>query len=440
MTEYLYRTDSAGAAAPWLARMDRASFELAPPEVTPEGFLLCEAHFAKPGILEYIREDGSVRRELILPEDLFNADSLATMARKPVTNEHPDGKVNSANVGELGVGDTDSEVLAIDNTYAKVRICVRRADAVRCVRNGKLQVSPGYEVLLDETPGTHPVYGRYDARQLRRRYNHLALTDVARGGPDIRLRADGGMAVVNKDSSGWTMHPKLIALFLTLGVKVRKDSEEVMLDEATAKASDMCSKADELTARATELGEAKARIAAMETELAALKAKIVEPAEAGAVVEEAMDADPPADTAAATVEQKNADSIRRAARQKIKERGILEQHARALGVLNMDKMGNKALRKAVVEAADPSVRGDSKRSDEYYRARVDMMALPQRSDSAGTADPYTGIRTALANNLDAASAGQGERADAAKPPPNADRAWAENVNKSFNERHNTANR
>lgn len=66
-------------------RFDRG--ELRSAVRTPEGYYLAEAYVARPGVYEYLNADGSTRRELILPEELHHADSLATLARKPVTLE-----------------------------------------------------------------------------------------------------------------------------------------------------------------------------------------------------------------------------------------------------------------------------------------------------------------------------------------------------------------
>ena len=54
---------------------------------TDEGFLITPAHLTRTGVLEYLNPDGSVRRELRLPEDVFAPASLETYALKPVTRE-----------------------------------------------------------------------------------------------------------------------------------------------------------------------------------------------------------------------------------------------------------------------------------------------------------------------------------------------------------------
>lgn len=170
-------------------RYDRG--DLLPPVETEEGYLLLEGFPVKPGILTYRKSDGSTVRELVLPEELYKADSLISMGRKPVTLEHPEvGEVTPDNVGTLAVGDVDGEVEVASNGFVRVKMAVRRADAIGAIRGGKVQLSPGYTVDVDPTPGVHEVYGPYDAIQRNRRYNHVAIVGNARGGPSVRLRFD----------------------------------------------------------------------------------------------------------------------------------------------------------------------------------------------------------------------------------------------------------
>ena len=85
-------------------RYDTFEFELKPSVRMGEGYLLCEATAAAPGVLRYMQRDGSIRRELVLPETLNNADTLGSLMFKPVTIEHPNVPVNVDNVAEFGVG------------------------------------------------------------------------------------------------------------------------------------------------------------------------------------------------------------------------------------------------------------------------------------------------------------------------------------------------
>src|SRR5690554_1957604 len=167
---------------------------------TDEGYMLAEGYAARPGILEYPQPDGSIRRELVPEDELHRADSLETLARKPVTLEHPEESggervfVSPENVDKFGVGDVSEEV-AVErlNGFVKIRMAVRRKDAIDAVDAGIGELSSGYTVDLDTTPGTHPVYGRYDAIQKNRKYNHVAIVRMGRAGAGVRMRADSAI-------------------------------------------------------------------------------------------------------------------------------------------------------------------------------------------------------------------------------------------------------
>ena len=151
-------------------RRDRG--ELLSARVMPNGTLLVEGRIAKPGILEYIREDGSIQRELIRAEELFKKDSLRTLGRVPITLEHPPEDVTPRNVQRFGVGDVDGDIVIDDEGFVRIKMAVRREDAIIAIRKGKQELSPGYALRLDTTGGVHPKFGAFDAEQLDRVYNH----------------------------------------------------------------------------------------------------------------------------------------------------------------------------------------------------------------------------------------------------------------------------
>jgi uncharacterized protein len=157
---------------------------------TDEGYMLAEGYMARPGVMRYSDGD-SEWFELVPEETLHDAESLATIAAKPLTVEHPAENVGPDNVAQLGAGDVGDEVTVADNGFVRVKFAARRRDALDAIEGGKVQLSPGYVCDVDWQPGEHPKYGRYDAIQRNRRYNHLALVDRARGGPEMRVRVDG---------------------------------------------------------------------------------------------------------------------------------------------------------------------------------------------------------------------------------------------------------
>jgi hypothetical protein len=69
---------------------------------TDEGYIRADAIVTRVGVLTYRNKDGTLRRELRHPDDVFSAESLASLKLIPVTNEHPPGRlVNADNAKEL---------------------------------------------------------------------------------------------------------------------------------------------------------------------------------------------------------------------------------------------------------------------------------------------------------------------------------------------------
>lgn len=153
--------------------------------------LFVEGYACRPGIYEYRSDDGNtVTRELITEEMLKRTG--AKLSRLPVTLEHPREDVSNKNWSELGVGDVDGEVVHEPNGFQRLKIAVRRKDAQDdIVTKKRRELSPGYVAKIDKRGGTHPVYGEYDAEQIDRTYNHLAIVKDARGGSRVAIRVDG---------------------------------------------------------------------------------------------------------------------------------------------------------------------------------------------------------------------------------------------------------
>lgn len=248
------RTDNA-APTP-VRRFDFGGGELLKPvQRGSDGAMLFEGCPVREGILVYRKADGTERRELVTREAVL--DSARTLARAPVTLEHPEeGFVSADTAAALTVGDVDGTTELVEDqlgSFAKVKIAVRRKDAIDAIGAGKSELSPGYDVILDETPGEHPTFGRYDARQIGRACNHLAIVDRGRGGPTVRLRVDSSDAVqVDRASSPAStrrtdnearMNPLLAVLLTTLGVS-RLDDEDAAIKAGTAAAKGLKARAD----------------------------------------------------------------------------------------------------------------------------------------------------------------------------------------------------
>ncbi len=171
-------------------------------EVTDSGYLRAPARITKTGVFVYRNADGSMRRELRCPEEVFAADSLRTLQLVPLTREHPEPlgtPVTMANRRGLDVGVVGSDVRQ-EGEHVAATVQVEDAAAIGDVQSGKRrELSAGYQRDLELTPGTWNGTP-YDGVQRRIRYNHVALTEVGRAGPTARIRLDSSAAVMVCDA------------------------------------------------------------------------------------------------------------------------------------------------------------------------------------------------------------------------------------------------
>jgi hypothetical protein len=168
-------------------RFDRGQFAKA--TKTPQGFLRVDARVSRTGILEYQQPDGTIRRELRLPEDVFHPDSMGSLKSAPITLDHPGERVTAENAKRYAVGLT-GEAVEKDGDFVKTSLLVTDADAIRAIEGGdKRECSVGYDVELDPTPGIYKGQP-FDAIQRSIKANHLALVSRGRAGPDVRIHMD----------------------------------------------------------------------------------------------------------------------------------------------------------------------------------------------------------------------------------------------------------
>lgn len=167
---------------------------LRPAKRRSDGTVVAEALLARCGVQEYLEPDGTTRRELRLPEDVFAPESLASFAQVPVCDDHPPSMLTADNARDYTCGATGSSVVP-DDDHVRSTIAVFDGELVRKMEAGKLQVSNGYTCDLEETPGVHPTYGPYDAIQRNIVGNHVAVVDHGRAGT-ARMRLDGASIMV----------------------------------------------------------------------------------------------------------------------------------------------------------------------------------------------------------------------------------------------------
>lgn len=169
-------------------------------KVDENGYLRIDGVVAHVGILEYMDDDGTVIREFVPEETLFDEESLKSLAGAPVTLQHPPVMVTPSNYKQYSQGSVNGTPKRDgDNLVASMLVIGN--EALHAVEyEGVSELSPGYSVDLDETPGEWKGQ-KYNRVQRNRRYNHQAIVDAARGGSVCSLRFDGANVPNNEDKS-----------------------------------------------------------------------------------------------------------------------------------------------------------------------------------------------------------------------------------------------
>lgn len=175
---------------------DFLPLELTARRVTDEGYLEVPGRLARTGVQNYYASEMGLDKSAGLdpmkiirlyrpPEEVFDADSMASFEGKPITIEHPDDDVTADNWQKLAKGEVRG--VQADGKYLKAMLCVKSKDAITAIMKGKVQLSNGYSYQLDMTPGTSPEGHEYDGIQRNIRGNHIALVDAARCGSACRI-------------------------------------------------------------------------------------------------------------------------------------------------------------------------------------------------------------------------------------------------------------
>jgi hypothetical protein len=284
------------------------------------GFITDTPVLTRTGVFVYSNGKGGVRREYRPPEAVFAADSLSGYKGIPITSGHP-GLVDSKNAKVHTVGTVLTEGRQDgDNLVADIVI-----HDTSLVDAGHKELSVGYLVTFDETPGVAPNGERYDAIQKSIKPNHLAIVKQGRAG-NARLNMDAADAVITEET---TMSME----------KVRLDSG-ISYDAAPEVAQELNRVRQEATKARADADKEAARADAAEAEVAKLKDQ--------------------------------AEKMREDVRKDIRARLDLEAKAVAHGITVKQDQSDRDIQVAVITA----IRGDSVdltgKSDDYVSAAYDL--------------------------------------------------------------------
>lgn len=223
-----------GVGVSRVQRYDYVSSGLKPPTKTAENWLRVDGKIARVGIQEYRRADGTVEREYRPAEEVFHPDALASFAGVPVTNQHPTKLLDDKDAKQYAVGSL-SGVRADGDKWVAGSLLIFDAAAVASVEGGRQQLSMGYSCALDPTPGEYQGQ-KYDSVQRAVRANHCAICDVARAGPEARLRLDSTDAESALDAVPDPALPSIREEKSTMALKFRIDGFEIEVADANAQA------------------------------------------------------------------------------------------------------------------------------------------------------------------------------------------------------------
>ena len=187
-----------------IQRIDRISVGLLRPHKNPDGSVWFEGRAARPGVHLYDDGNGGTIRELVDEDTLGRPDDLATLAGAPVTLNHPRAMVTPDTYRDVAGGFVGNDIeQEAAGGFVRVKVRAARRDLLDAIgSNRAVELSCGYEAEIDYTPGEHPTFGRYDQRQIRRVYNHLAVVPKGRHGPLVSLRVDGACERI-EDAEPW---------------------------------------------------------------------------------------------------------------------------------------------------------------------------------------------------------------------------------------------
>jgi hypothetical protein len=169
---------------------------------TPGGGARIPAVVTRSGVFEYTQTDGTIVREYRPPDEVAKADSLASLCDAPVTYMHPAKPVDATSWRAVSVGHVSGDPKPGAEGVATALV-VNDADTLAKIDGGieAVEVSCGYSVEIDATPGVTPSGERYDRIQRQITYNHVAIgpKDWGRQGGAVSLRLDGaGHQVCNE--------------------------------------------------------------------------------------------------------------------------------------------------------------------------------------------------------------------------------------------------
>jgi hypothetical protein len=350
----------------------------------PNGWLRFDALPTRIGVFTYQNADGSLRRELRLPQHVFDTRALASFHMVPLTNDHPDEALTADNTAKYQRGSIGSDVRR-EGDFVRVSGLVTDAALVTAILAGKTELSCGYDCELVPTAGEWNGI-KYDAVQTNIRGNHVAVVDRGRAGPSARINTDAAIMVSDK-GDGAMETVKVTIGDLTMDVpKDQADQIRNMLNGGAGAQASMpmmtdTSKADRaaLDRVTAERDEARRKLDTVFSKEAEAKRK------------------------------QDALELRATVQREVRDRMALEsQVVKLLGAdYKTDGKSDRDLWLAVITNTDKSFKADGK-SDDYVTARFD--AVVENLDAGESGEPVIAKARRTVDSPDATRAKVDENA------------------------------
>jgi hypothetical protein len=349
---------------------------------TPQGGLRVDANLTRTGIFTYRGPRGETIREYRPADEVFKADSLETLKLAPLVIGHPD-MVRADNFKSVNVGVVAENVRA-SGEYVASDVLVQDRKTIDAIEAGDLaELSCGYEVDYDPTPGVTESGEHYDGVQRNIRYNHVGLGPKGwgRAGSEVRLHLDGDGHVVLPVADAPAEVPTLARMPTIEEVTLRADKAEAERDALKAENAKLRADADAAKAESARKDGAYA--------------KFLDPKEIPAMV------------AARVALEGSARAVLGAELVTVREDGT-----------PVDEL--EIMRAAIVKH-DPTVKLDG-RNEHYVRARFEMLTEAVKREDAShanaNASSATGGEAPAKSRLDLAiEAANTAAAEAAKAGP-----------------------
>lgn len=235
---------------------------------TQEGYLVATSRVARVGVQEYLASEigdaalasgfssGDLVKVYRAPEQVFHADTLASITRVPVTVDHPSELVDADNYAKYSVGDV-GDAFARDGEWIVVNPMIKDAAAVKAAETSHKEISMGYTAeIVKARDGVDA-----DFEMVNIRMNHLALVPKGRAGSAARIgdAANWGASPVTVEDKRMTVELKTVILGDKAVQVEAKDADTVaaiLKDHKTT-----------IDAKDAAIGELKAKLAEAEAKV-----------------------------------------------------------------------------------------------------------------------------------------------------------------------------